>query len=179
MEKIILLSGKAENGKSTTAKIMKEELEKQGKKVLILNFAKYIKEFYRVLHPDWNGEKTEDVRSWLQNTGENINSTNPNFHSDRLIQEMEVYRNDIDVIIIDDWRYRREGYRVLSVFPDIATTVRVCRLGHKSKLTQEQLNHISETDLDNFNFNHIIYNQSMGSLHDETLRILKRIFKEN
>ena len=33
MEKIILLSGKAENGKSTTAKIMKEELEKQGKKV--------------------------------------------------------------------------------------------------------------------------------------------------
>ena len=43
MEKIYLLHARAQSGKDTCAAIMKQELEKQGKKVIIIAFADYVK----------------------------------------------------------------------------------------------------------------------------------------
>lgn len=41
MKKIILISGKAENGKTTLANILKEKLESYGNKVVITRYALY------------------------------------------------------------------------------------------------------------------------------------------
>ena len=44
MKKVILISGKAENGKTTTAKILKSRLEENGNKVIITRYAYYLKD---------------------------------------------------------------------------------------------------------------------------------------
>ena len=41
--KVIGIAGKAESGKSSFASILKEELEGQGKKVLLINYGDFVK----------------------------------------------------------------------------------------------------------------------------------------
>ena len=43
MTQFICIGGKAQNGKDTTASIMKEELESRGKKVLLTHYADLLK----------------------------------------------------------------------------------------------------------------------------------------
>ena len=54
--KVILLSGKAESGKTSVAKILKKKLEQENKKVLLVNFADYLK-FVSQKYLGWNGIK--------------------------------------------------------------------------------------------------------------------------
>lgn len=53
---IICISGKAQNGKDTSAAIFKVELEKLGKKVLVAHYADYLK-FICTNYFMWNGKK--------------------------------------------------------------------------------------------------------------------------
>ena len=44
MKKIILFSGKAENGKTTAAELLKNILESEGQSVVITRYAYYLKD---------------------------------------------------------------------------------------------------------------------------------------
>ena len=44
MKKIILFSGKAENGKTTAAELLKDILESEGQSVVITRYAYYLKD---------------------------------------------------------------------------------------------------------------------------------------
>ena len=63
--KVVCISGLARAGKDTLASMLKDELEKNGSRVLITHFAdllKFIaKEFFK-----WNGEKDNEGRRLLQ-----------------------------------------------------------------------------------------------------------------
>jgi TFIIF-interacting CTD phosphatase-like protein len=64
------------------------------------------------------------------------------------------------------------------MFPDKVTTIRVERLNYSSPLTLEQLNHISETDLDNFDFDYyVIADNGLDKLEAEVKKILVEINK--
>ena len=69
--KVICISAKAQHGKDTSAAILKEIYEANGKRVLITHYAdllKYIcKNFF-----GWNGEKDDYGRTLLQQVGTNI-----------------------------------------------------------------------------------------------------------
>jgi adenylylsulfate kinase-like enzyme len=54
--KIVLLSGTAESGKTTVANMLKERLEEDGKKCLIINFSDYLK-FIAKAYFGWDGGK--------------------------------------------------------------------------------------------------------------------------
>lgn len=175
---IILISGKAESGKTTCGKYLKKQLENQGKKVLTTRFARYLKMYVQDVY-NWNGiTKDEFYRNKLQILGTDIIKGKLNFkafHARRLAEDVEIYKElGVDVIIIDDCRFRDEVYMFKSMFPDECIVVRVNRYDFKSKLTEEQLKHKSECDLDGFKFDYVIHTRKsdISQLHDEADRVL-------
>lgn len=181
--KIILISGKAESGKTTCSKYIKEQLENQGKKVLIARFARYLKMYIQDVY-DWDGvTKDEFIRTKLQQLGTDIIKEKLNyksFHAKRLAEDMEIYKElAVDVVIIDDTRFRDEVYTFKAMFPDECITVRINRYDYKSKLTDEQLKHKSECDLDKFKFDYTIHTRKsdVNQLYDEADRVLKKVLE--
>ena len=179
--KIILISGKAESGKTTCSKYIKEQLENQGKKVLIARFARYLKMYIQDVY-DWDGvTKDEFIRTKLQQLGTDIIKEKLNyksFHAKRLAEDMEIYKElAVDVVIIDDTRFRDEVHILKAMFPDECITVGINRYDYKSKLTDEQLKHKSECDLDKFNFDYTIHTRKsdINQLYDEADRVLKKV----
>lgn len=159
MKKIILISGKAESGKSTCAKYLKEKLESNGYRVATDLFAKYIKGYLKDYY-GWDGvTKNEFYRTKLQIIGTDIIKEKLNFkafHAKRIVEDIQVIYDDFDYVLIDDCRFRDEVYTLKSIFPNECISVRINRLNHKSKLTENQLNHRSECDLDDFKFDYVI-----------------------
>lgn len=180
MKKIILIGGKANHGKDETAKYLKKILEENGQKVVIDRFAKYIKG-YLTDYYGWDGkEKTDDIRSKLQILGTDLIKEKLNyreFHAKRLTEDFQIISDDFDYFLVPDCRFRGECHIFQAMFPDEVITTKVVRLGHKSNLTEEQLNHKSENDLNNYEFDRTIYSQSLDSLHDEIDRVFKDILE--
>ena len=71
MAKIILISGKGEHGKTTTARIISNKLEENGKRVAIVPFASYLK-FVCKEYFGWDGKKDEKGRQTLQYVGTDV-----------------------------------------------------------------------------------------------------------
>lgn len=170
MKKIILISGKAENGKTTAANVMKKILEEKGYKVVITRYAKYLKEIAKD-YCGWNGEKDDAGRTLLQQLGTEIirkKMNKPEFHVGRICEDIEVASDYVDYVIIDDVRYPNEIYYPLAKFgKEKVVTYRVERMNLNGEhfinsLSEEQQRHLSETSLDNFDFDVTVYPSNLG-----------------
>jgi len=156
---IILLSAKAQNGKSETAKIIKNKLEVKNNKVLITAYGNLVK-FVCDKFFNSDGQKNEYNRSLWQRVGTDIiRKQNPNYWVDFIIDIVSMFPNEWDYIIIDDCRFEnelrrwdRDGWNT--------TTVRINRLNFENNLTYDQKNHPSETELDNYHFDYVINAES-------------------
>ena len=148
MTKVILIGGKAQHGKDTFASYLKEGWEAEGKKVLIIHFADYLK-FLCKQYFGWDGSKSEEGRRILQYVGTDlIRNRNPNFWLDTIVELIRVIQDDYDYILIPDTRFKNElsfkrGRNYWPVY-----SIRMERLNFESPLTSEQQRHASETDLD-------------------------------
>ena len=154
--KIITISGKAESGKDTTAKVLKEELETMGYSVLTCHYGdllKYIcKQFF-----GWDGKKDEQGRTLLQVVGtEGVRSKEPDYWVNFIIQILEFFPEEWDFVLIPDARFPNEINLMKDEFDCIS--LKVTRPNHENSLTEEQRQHKSETALDDFNFNYGICN---------------------
>lgn len=180
MKKIILISGKAENGKTTFANILSDLLLNRGNKVVITRYAYYLKDL-ATRYCGWNGEKDEKGRRLLQQLGTDVirlKLNKPNFHVGRICEDIEICEEYVDYVIIDDTRFENEIYYPKAIFGDKVITVRVNRddINFKSSLTKEQLMHISETALDNFSgFDYIVSASSVEDLRLKALELLEEI----
>lgn len=172
MKQIYLISGKAQNGKDSTADIMMKYLD--GKSIKI-PFAKYLKIICKDYF-NWSGEKDEIGREILQKTGTELIRDKlgwQNFHANRVYEDIKIAGEAYDYFFVPDTRRKNEIYYLQAMFPDKVTTIRVERLGFKSPLTEEQLKHISETDLNNFKFDYYIKSESgLDNLENEILRVV-------
>ena len=153
--KIILISGKAETGKTTTAKFLKKKLSEQGKTSAIVPYGQYVKDTAKMLF-DWNGKKDENGRALLQYWGTDIvRKKHPNFWIDTVMRLARVMNTmNFDFLIIDDCRFPNEiedWKRDIFCIWDVMT-VRIERPGHKNALTEKQRQHPSECALDGYNF---------------------------
>lgn len=174
MKKVILISAKAQHGKDSLSDYLKQKLEEQGNKVAVMHFAQYIKDILRKYY-GWNGEKTDYWRSELQYLGtdkirKKLNK--PLWHVSRICEDIEIISDDYDFVLIPDTRFRNEITYTQAVFPDNTISVRVERLDFDNGLSEEQKNHPSEVDLDNFKFDYKIYTQTgLQHLYDEADRM--------
>lgn len=182
IKKIILISGKSGNGKSTVAGLFKKLLEKEDKKVLILPFAKYLKQYLKEYY-GWDGYIKDDLyRYKAQMLGTDIirkKLHKPLFHVKRICEDIEIIGDLFDYIIIDDCRFLNELTYTTSQFPHKTISVRINRLDFNSKLTKEQLEHSSETDLDDYKyFDYTIWaKEGYDRLMGEAERVLNEMLK--
>ncbi len=175
--KIYLIGGKSRHGKDTFASYLKKYYEENGKKVILSPYAKYIK-FYVKEMTNWDGSDETKPRELLQQIGTNIIRQKLNkaqMFIDRQLDDIEIYSYFFDVIIIPDVRLKKEITCLKEKFPD-AIVVNVFRPDFDNGLTIEQKNHITETDLDDFNnYDYRIINRDLATLEEDA----KKIVKEN
>jgi len=171
---IIPISGKAESGKDFTAKLLKEELERQDQRVLIINYADQLK-FICSKYFGWNGEKDNIGRSLLQQIGtEKVRSKNNNFWVDNVIEFVKVFQDDYDYVIIPDCRFANEIERWNNNFEFVS--LRVERFNYENHLTPEQRLHSSETALDDYNFDYYIKSESgVDILKEKVIKFIERM----
>lgn len=155
--KVLLISGKAESGKDTFAKLLENELKSLNKRVLICHYADLVKYIARTFF-DWNGEKDDYGRTLLQEIGtDKVRKEFPNFWVSFIVDILQVFKDKWDYVLIPDTRFPNEIEVPIERSLDVST-IRIKRNNHKSNLSEEQLNHPSETALDNWNFDYVIQN---------------------
>jgi hypothetical protein len=108
---IILISGLAGRGKTTTAEYLRDEFKNHNYKVTLLHFASGVKKtakecFY------WDGVKDEKGRKLLQDIGRIGRSYNEDIWVDQVIEGILDYLGEFDIYIVDDWRFPNELLRI-------------------------------------------------------------------
>lgn len=153
--KVITISGKAQAGKDTTAKVIKDKLNSEGHSVLITHYADLLKYQAKTLF-DWNGKKDDVGRSLLQHLGTDIvRKKNPDYWVDYVSDMLWMYGDRWDYVLIPDARFPNEINQMKEQFDCI--TIKVIS-DYDNGLTEEQKNHPSETALDDFSFDYTIVN---------------------
>ena len=161
--KIICISGKAQNGKDTTATIMAEVLKAHGSRVLVAHYGDLVKYVCKTFF-DWDGEKDEKGRTLLQYVGtDKIRAHSPNYWVDFIISILNIFDNEWDYVLLPDCRFPNE-YEIYRHHDMDAVLLRVVRPNFNSPLTPEQQRHPSETALDNYKYDATIVNS--GSMED-------------
>ncbi|MCM1371017.1 MAG: hypothetical protein NC181_03910 [Clostridium sp.] len=175
--KIILLSGKARNGKDTTALMLKEIYEKDNKKVIILSYSFYLKEYAKKIS-NWDGKEENKPRDLLQQLGTEIirNNIDELFFVKRMIEDIKVYSYYFDIIIISDVRLKNEIVWIKSSFENVYP-IRIIRPNFNNGLSEEQKRHITEVDLDDYDFKYKIVNDKtlveLNKKVEELVEVLK------
>lgn len=182
MRNFICISGKAQNGKDTSAEIFKNELIIRGHSVLVIHQADLLKYICKAFF-NWNGEKDEAGRTLLQQVGTNvIRKVEPDFWVDFIAKVTGFFKDTWDYIIVPDTRFPNELEKLKANDANIFH-VRVIREGFKSPLTEEQQQHPSETALDGIESDFTLINdKSIDDLYGGVVSILDAIeerIKEN
>ena len=147
--KVICISGKAGHGKDTAAEFLKRQMELGENSVLIAHFGDLVKYVCKKFF-GWNGKKDEAGREMLQTIGTDIvRSEDPNYWARFISDMLRFFEPAWDYAIISDLRFENELKTLIKSGFDV-THIRVVRKDYESELTQEQQNHISETDLDDY-----------------------------
>ena len=177
--KIILIGNKAQHGKDTFANMLREELEIKGNSCSIIHFAdclKFIcKEFFK-----WDGEKNVYGRSLLQTVGNKMREVDEHFWTDFVARYIKF--SQTDYVIIPDWRHKEEYERLLEYFDynDIIT-INIMRFVDENTpfitpgMTEEQLNHKSEIDLDGYLCHYTILNITLEELRESAAALAEEL----
>ncbi len=165
--KVILISGKAGSGKDEVAKLLKMYLGN----TVITKLAKYIKLFATEM-TDWDGKEDDKPRTFLQEMGDNLRLLDKNFLTKRMIEDFKLYEKFYDYVIISDVRLVNEIEYIKANYLNVVT-IRVNAKESTRKLTEKEKEHITETELDNYNnFDYVIENDFKDDLKDEVKEII-------
>lgn len=167
--KIYILAGKARAGKNIVAKLINENISNS----IVISYASYLKEYVKNIS-NWDGSEETKPRELLQNIGIELikNKIDDKFLINRIIQDIEVYSYFYDVIIISDARLKEEINFIKNKF-DYVKIIHV--YGRSNDLTESEKNHVTETDLDDYNnYDYEINNRD----YEETKNIVKKMLEE-
>jgi dephospho-CoA kinase len=168
---VIGFSGKAEHGKTTATNYICKNL-KRGLKIETIPLAKKMKEQAKML--GWNGEKDTKGRRLLQEISWPIKHYfGEDIYAKWCLEKAQ--EDKLDVLLIDDVRMLAEVefFKQAEMKKDIEkfVLIRINRPNHKSKLTKEQLKDVSETQLDNYEFDY--YVENMGTIENFGEQVLE------
>ena len=176
--KLILISAKLQHGKDTTAELLKVELEKNGKKVLICHYADLLKYICKTFF-NWDGKKDDKGRTILQYVGTDIIRHQCEDYWVKFMMEfLFMFRKEWDYVLIPDTRFPNEIEYANSswIGEENVYTIRINRPNFNSGATEEQLNHPSECGLDDYEFDHYINNDgTLDELNDKIKVLLDRL----
>ena len=179
--KIYLISGKARNGKDTTAGFIKKYYDENNKKVINLQYSSYIKEYAKKIS-NWDGSEETKPRELLQQLGTNVirQKIDSLFFVDAIIKDMKVYSYFFDVIVVSDVRTPEEIDYPKQNFDNVYS-FNIRRSNFEDGLTEEQRKHYTEIALDNYDkFDYIVENNgTLEELNEKIVNIVKEIENES
>ncbi|CCY28469.1 predicted protein [Acholeplasma sp. CAG:878] len=152
---IFVLSGKAKSGKNLIAD--KIENYYKNKRCIQISYAFYLKNYVKNIY-GWSGSEEDKPRELLQKIGIDLikNKIDSNLLIRRVCEDIKVYSYFYDIIIITDARLKDEIEIPKRLFNNVVT-IRIDSIYYDKKMTIEQMNHITETNLDNYNkFDYVI-----------------------
>ena len=157
--KVICISAKAQHGKDAVANFMKEYLEAKGQRVLVTHYADLLKYICKTFF-NWDGKKDEKGRTMLQVVGtERIRAEDPNYWVAFVASILCFFEDQWDYVLIPDTRFPNEIDYLKDTGFDVLY-IRVIRENFESPLTEEQQKHPSETALDDYEADVLLYNDS-------------------
>ena len=173
---VILISGKARAGKDLSANILKEEFVKEGKTSIILHYADFLKSFCRE-HLSYKGKDVEGGRELLQWFGTDVVRNNyEDTWVDMMFALLKGIRSEYDCVIIPDVRFPNEIEKIKNNFKSV--TLRIVRNNEKNELSNDEKKHLSETALDDYEFEHVIFNNGTIDELKNSLSYFKSFCKE-
>ena len=172
--KIILLGGRANSGKDTTADIIRDIYKEKGLKTVNIQITYYIKMYAKQI-TNWDGNNDTKPRTLLQELGTEVirNTIDENFFIRRIIEDIEVYSRYFDVITVSDCRLPKEFDSIKNKYKN-TICIHITRPNYKTHLSKSQQNHITETLVDSYEgYDYELINDS--SIEDLKLKIKKTI----
>ena len=162
--KIILLGGKANTGKDSTAEYIDEYYRSRGLDVVNIQIGYYIKMYAKEI-AKWDGDNETKPRQLLQDLGTELirKQIDEYFFIKRIIQDIDIYSRYFDIITISDGRLPEEFAAIKLAYPE-TVTVHVTRPGFTSRLTKDQKAHVTEALVDDIEYDYDIVND--GTLED-------------
>lgn len=172
--RVIVLTGHARSGKDTVATMMKRNLSSMGYNVLIIHYADILK-FICKKYLGWDGKKNKRGRTLLQHVGTDIiRNYDSAFFTDFVTKILNMFEGLWDYAIIPDARFYNEIYAPKEC-KFLTWVVRINR-DSDDGLTEEQKNHVSETELDGITANYTINNcGDMNELRQKTNQVIDSI----
>lgn len=179
--KIIMISGKSGSGKDQLGLFLKEQLEREHKRVLTIHFGDLVK-FFLSKYYKWDGNKDINGRTMLQRLGTDmIRKKFPHYWGNAVSQFIAATAIDWDYVLIPDWRFLNE-LSAIERYNKNVITVRINRLNEDGtyqispQLTAEQAQHISECELDTCYFDWLVDNSgTLDELQESATILLKEI----
>ncbi len=176
--KIILLGGRANSGKDSTAEFIDEYYRSRGLDVVNIQIATYLKMYAKNI-AKWDGDNETKPRQLLQDLGTELirKEIDQYFFIKRIIQDIDIYSRYFDIITISDGRLPEEFASIKLAYPE-TVTVHVTRPGFESKLSKEQKAHITETLVDEIEYDlEIVNDGSIDDLQKKSIELVQTIEK--
>ncbi len=170
---LYLISGKAQTGKDTTAKIIADLAKEKGLKHINLQVSTTLKEYAKNIS-DWDGSEETKPRKLLQHLGtEIIRKEIDNFlFIRRLAEDIQVYQKFFDIITVSDIRFVLEIDYLKKQYENLIT-IRLERDTNQKRKSK----HPTEIELDNYqDFDYIIKNND--TVHDLRNKLIAIFEKE-
>lgn len=174
--KLYLISGKARHGKDTIGSFLKEFYEQDNKCAITCSYASYLKDYAKKI-TDWDGNEETKPRELLQQLGNliRIDLGKSDMLIDRLNDDILIYANFFDAIIVTDVRLKKELQGLKRCYP-AATSINVFRPNFDNGLTEKQKNHLTEIDLDDYNdYEYKIINEDLTDLKKKVRKIYREV----
>jgi hypothetical protein len=173
---LILVHGKSNSGKGTSSNVIEKILYNQNKHVIRCSLSTYIREltkndFY------WDSVDTLESRKFMAEVYRIGTEFYP-YHMARRVWERDIvpYATKNSVVIVESFR-EKVNYDYFKILQDQGliddiTTISVVRPNFNAIQDEEMENHVSEVDLDGFEFDYIVENDgSIEELYDK-LKVL-------
>lgn len=177
---MIIISGKAQVGKTTTANMIKNYCTSLNIKSVVTSYAKYIKMYTKDI-TDWNGEEEDKPREVLQSLGDVIRDylKKLDFLIKRLDEDIDFYKLFVNICIIDDARYPEEIDFFKQKYASETISIQIQRPDFESNLKFKEKNHKTEQMLDNYNhYDYTIINDgTLEDLKDKVQKLLRGVIK--
>ena len=178
--KIILIGGKANSGKDSTADyITKYYREKKHLDVVNIQIAYYIKMYAKQI-AKWDGDNETKPRQLLQDLGTELirKQIDEYFFIKRILQDIDIYSRYFDVITISDGRLPEEFASIKLAYPE-TVTVHITRPGFTSRLTKDQKAHVTEALVDEIEYDYEVVNDgTLEDLQKKAIELVQTIEKE-
>lgn len=170
--RIFLVAGKSGSGKNEVASYIKEYYIYKLEESVITSYSKYLKNFAKELS-DWDGNSATKPRKLLQDLGREVRKYDEKYLTRRLIEDMEIYKNHVQNVIIDDVRMPLEIEDMKESFDEVYS-IYVVNQFSQSKLSLEEQADVTETALEDYpGFDLIIANDDIKTLKDKVFKFLE------